>query len=649
MIPVEINDEDILSIGAMLGCDFSAGEQIQALKERASVDVQAAPGSGKTTLLVAKLAALSQRWPYSGKGICVLSHTNVAREEIEKQLALHPTASALLAYPHFIGTIQSFAHEFLAMPYLRGLGMHPRIVDDGRFAAAAKRAAGTGKYWYAANHLKNHEHSAEKIISTLRFSGPNLELACDADITSPATKTYASFLDLKWDLAKDGVFRFVDMLAFAQQAIQTVPSIGEIVSTRFPVVFFDEMQDTDDLQEKVIWDAFGDRSVVQRFGDRNQGIFDDDRESTPSSFPSEGYIDLASSRRFGAHIAATASTLTKALPQVIRGNSARAEKAHTIFLFDDATIGEVLPAFGKLVLGEFPEGRDRDLVVKAIGCRKTGSGQDLPRHIGDYWNGFEAAHTNKVAGLPSFIGYVRRARALISEHGNLHTAAPALWDGVFAFLHTHNCKLRSGEIFTKKRLIRQLEEDDPGSSFALLGLVRDLCVGQPPEQESWLTATSMLASSLKNILPDGAGAFSEEFLLWNDVTVPTEAGGSARRNVYEYAEAGRQLDIRLNTIHGVKGETHDATLVLTTSTNRLFDLKEALPLLSRTGRERSPASIPKLLMTLFVGITRPKDLLCLAIVGAHCTLKQREALVALGWNVQDLRQQATEQRPVAVA
>ena len=48
--------------------------------------VQACPGSGKTTTLVAKLAILADRIPNDGRGICVLSHTNVAREEIEKKL-----------------------------------------------------------------------------------------------------------------------------------------------------------------------------------------------------------------------------------------------------------------------------------------------------------------------------------------------------------------------------------------------------------------------------------------------------------------------------------------------------------------------------------------------------------------------------------
>ncbi|WP_369127725.1 UvrD-helicase domain-containing protein [Brevibacillus laterosporus] len=52
-----------------------------------SKDIQACPGSGKTTTLLAKLTILSRKLPLkSNKGICVLTHTNVAVDEIRKRL-----------------------------------------------------------------------------------------------------------------------------------------------------------------------------------------------------------------------------------------------------------------------------------------------------------------------------------------------------------------------------------------------------------------------------------------------------------------------------------------------------------------------------------------------------------------------------------
>ena len=42
----------------------------------------------------------------NGAGICVLSHTNVAVNEIKNRLSDY--ADRLLSYPNYIGTIQSF-------------------------------------------------------------------------------------------------------------------------------------------------------------------------------------------------------------------------------------------------------------------------------------------------------------------------------------------------------------------------------------------------------------------------------------------------------------------------------------------------------------------------------------------------------------
>lgn len=62
-------------------------EKINIIKCNESKDIKACPGSGKTTTLLAKLVILAKRMPLSnGKGICVLTHTNVAIDEIKSKL-----------------------------------------------------------------------------------------------------------------------------------------------------------------------------------------------------------------------------------------------------------------------------------------------------------------------------------------------------------------------------------------------------------------------------------------------------------------------------------------------------------------------------------------------------------------------------------
>ena len=58
--------------------------RVNIIKEDRSCYVQASPGSGKTTVLLAKLIILANKMPLpEGKGVCVLTHTNVAIDEIK--------------------------------------------------------------------------------------------------------------------------------------------------------------------------------------------------------------------------------------------------------------------------------------------------------------------------------------------------------------------------------------------------------------------------------------------------------------------------------------------------------------------------------------------------------------------------------------
>ena len=98
-----------------------------------STDVLACPGSGKTTVLMAKLKMLANRMPLDGGcGVCILSHTNVAINEIKTRLK--EDAEKILGYPNFAGTIQSFVDAFVVFPIWRSQSNGPlRIISEDEF------------------------------------------------------------------------------------------------------------------------------------------------------------------------------------------------------------------------------------------------------------------------------------------------------------------------------------------------------------------------------------------------------------------------------------------------------------------------------------------------------------------------------------
>lgn len=114
-------------------CHF-ADDALQVIRCWDSIDVSACPGSGKTTVLLAKLKLLADRMPLkNGAGICVLSHTNIAVNEIKSKLVGY--ADKLMSYPNYIGTIQSFIDQFVTMPYLRQtVGRSVQLLDDRAYA-----------------------------------------------------------------------------------------------------------------------------------------------------------------------------------------------------------------------------------------------------------------------------------------------------------------------------------------------------------------------------------------------------------------------------------------------------------------------------------------------------------------------------------
>lgn len=130
-----ISRQDIEYLTSIENLIFDDKNRVGVLESTKSIDVQACPGSGKTTLIAAKLMLLAKRWPFESRGICVLSHTNVAKDEIIRRLRRSKIIEAqnLLTYPHYIGTIQEFVNRFLALPVLRSRGIKDITVDNDEY------------------------------------------------------------------------------------------------------------------------------------------------------------------------------------------------------------------------------------------------------------------------------------------------------------------------------------------------------------------------------------------------------------------------------------------------------------------------------------------------------------------------------------
>ena len=631
----EITDEDIAAAEQRLEFQFDEARR-DFLKYMDTLDVQSCAGSGKTTLLVTKLDILARKWTSRSQGICVLSHTNVAKDEIKKRLGGSVSGIKLLSPPHFIGTIQEFVNRFLALPYLRS-GQYPfKYIDNDLFAERAKAIGTSRDYIKPKSYYEKRKDSFEDVVTRLTLQAEESKFSVVAmfgnqnSLPSATSDTYKRLCGLKKKLIDEGVWRFDDMFAIAKVHLANNQSIIQTLQHRFPLLLIDETQDTQSQQLDLLETIFPHEDcVVQRLGDANQAIYFSTGAVDGVSFPrnSADALDLNTTHRFGQWIADQASTTT-VIKQQLESQSDNRCFGHTIFLYDDQSIMQVLPAFADLISQHKWNGHCHAHAVGAIG--KDGDALN----IGDYWDGYDRSVRSKSASPSTLIGFARLAQTLHRTDGNLHQAIPKIRDGVIRLAKKMEIEPKDVATLTWNRLC-DLYQDKRERLKQLNRWIYSLVTcGGWEEQSDWEEQVNELKTYLSTI----GGDISKDngFCAWNDTPTSTiTASAPAKINVFEH----NGIEIKVGTIHSVKGETHDATLVLETKWYD-GDIKQAIQWLTNT-KAQPPSQFrqKERFKRLHVAMTRPRHLLCMAINSAHINDEQKTTLKSVGWQITDLREQ----------
>ncbi len=643
---IEITTADVELVEKELKLRLNDAERIAVLREVKSCDVQAGPGSGKTTILTAKLAILARKWPSRDRGVCVLSHTNVARKEIEQKLNLSPELRRLLHYPHFVGTIQTFVDQFLAIPFLRRERVEVTAIDNERFGARAWamfcKNSPKGRF-AILNWCRKDADRAQSIVASLRLNGAHMgvthSMVGASRFPGEASETGQALIAVKQLLRAEGYFRYDDMFAFAEACLFKVPYVAPALRRRFPWVFVDELQDTSRMQDSVIEQLFGaDGCVFQRFGDKNQAIFDFDADSDDgqSLFGRRKTLFLNGTHRFGNSIAALASRHTVVEPQNLVGNPQAPECEHTVFVFDRAEAKRIVPLFGDLVLKAVPADVLQKQPVCVVGNRVNAAlhtKDHFPSFLGDYGDVYISPRAAKPATPDTFLGYIVEARKKWAETGTGAEPYNLAISGILALLR----RAATGEVETLPRTKTALHQAllQNGCLNTLQKLLWQLLNRATNlDEQKWNTGMKALLILL------GLSKPSQEmsnFLAWENCAGAMSASGAKAviktEGVYLHSASGISLPIRFDSIHGVKGETHAATLVVETFA-RQHDLKELLPVLTAMQHgSQLKDSARGHCKRIFVGMSRPSHLLCLAISAEHINDAQIGALGTNGWKV----------------
>ncbi|MBT2216471.1 UvrD-helicase domain-containing protein [Virgibacillus dakarensis] len=266
-----------------------------------SANIVAGPGSGKTTVLIAKCALLIKQNLNSNKGICLITHTNVAVDEIKA--GLKKVGIDDIEYPNFIGTIQEFFNTFFtkkAFHLLHGEKKF-RVLDDEEYQEKFNELFQKRKpewYTYSSPGI-NRANPKIKVSGDLIFH-----------ITSNANQSYKNvFEGCIQTLFSQGFVNNIQCLELTKWYIERYErQIITAIQNRFKYVLLDETQDTSLMQYDLLKRLFSNQKVsFQKFGDPYQAlynIFEGNEDAwIPSKETDVRYYEVSETSRFGTSIA----------------------------------------------------------------------------------------------------------------------------------------------------------------------------------------------------------------------------------------------------------------------------------------------------------------------------------------------------------
>lgn len=221
--------------------------------------VRACPGSGKTYCVSARLARLISEWENKYVGIAAVSFTNVAWLEIERKYSEIFQVGDRLSFPHFIGTIDSFINKYIFLPF-----GHLVLKCKGRPTLVGEpHGIWTGKYF------------SDSLFDNLSYNLVGDIYPINERIMPRNWTANESILRSKKNINKGGFATQSDANYFAMKILEEFPQIAKSVAIRFPYLIVDEAQDTSEIQMRII-DLLIENGLnqVMLVGDPDQAIFE---------------------------------------------------------------------------------------------------------------------------------------------------------------------------------------------------------------------------------------------------------------------------------------------------------------------------------------------------------------------------------------
>ena len=562
-----ITDADIEKVEEKLNLSFDEKRK-NAIKNLETIDIVACAGSGKTTMMCSKIDILTSKQPFEGnKGIAVLSLTNVAIDQIRSRLGKNHN---IFKHPNFCETIQKFVTSFVLNGWITTrYNRKVESIDNEIFIQYFKNKMDKTKIWY----LERNNFSFEELYSDgeiVFYRNKRIEDIRIPKLTADKKNEYIEAIRIiKLQLISEGIFSYRDAFEISTKYIKENNKLKKFIKNRFEICFVDEMQDCRKWEKDFLEECFSD-VCFQKIGDPNQQIYDE------TYWNPQRKININNSIRNSVNIVEFAKKFED-MPDNMTGKTQNNIKVK-ILVYNPQNILKVKSKYIEEIKKEKLEEKD-GAIFKMIG--KVAKKNDGKIELLDYCDSISVEEFNIYDKL-----FLERFKQ--NKNRILITLLEMMYY-VYRRIDKNNYLKINGKKEFKDKIKPFINNEDVFKD--LKNNNGDILNFSKKITENVLTNLFTKKEYFKKMY---------NYILNEKTNVTTQ--------ISNYEEDG--VKIETNTIAGVKGETHTATLVCETF-YRNYDIEYILDKYIKHNKKNK--TVKEILHTLYVAFTRPTDMLCIAI------------------------------------
>ncbi len=687
-VMLEIQDSHIREAESFLieGKRFDEEERIPFIKNLETLDLFAVPGSGKTTALQAKLYCLAKQMPFAdNSGILVLSHTNKAVEEIEKQLKSQ--CPQLFAYPNFVGTIQAFMNKFLANYALFAFkGSYIKANCDDLYAREMRQFYHSlpwkkfdsktpylkNDLYFRANSRTNDKTTDKKnqnainFLLSLRLNSEHTKIIYGEKDTILYTESGAAqhkfheIKNQKYELYSQGILSFSDSYYFARRQITSYPSIVKLLQKRFKYIFIDEAQDLLrnqlDIIDEVFYTESSYKTIIQRVGDINQAIYNSQKAvgSSCEWIPRETCLYLNKSHRLSQPIANVVDYFTlnkgcdsKGIPKFkVQGNASAINIPPHLIIFDRESMGGLKKEFQRLIMKynllDDPKNERKGFKIIGWSCARDEKISSEKLRLVDIFPTYKKNSHQRAKIAPTSlldtVAYNPQEQTLFVYQKSI----------ILAFCTILNLSEISYEIKSKTDTRRVLFNVKYFWESLKEKVSEDALMGFKQQLFSWsfqLATNSNIENvyeQLKQFIKDDLTTIYDFTLQGEALTFICQPYKKIITSPTNTADSPlEQAQIDICSVHSVKGQTHCATMYVETSYHTYETKKKCVIDALRRNHHKldilndKDVRAKEAFKMMYVGFSRPTHLLCFAVLRENVEAHIKE-LREKGWEISDI-------------